>query len=583
MAASRASERNAREFYETKQRAVNFYRENRIPEQLEEILNSMFYDSPADVYGYLAEYFETLAKPPSIHKVTAREVLDAKGQPTVQADITCIIKGLEKPFSRATASSMNHLPDNIPVEKKEVDEKERQQFTNAAVDTVNGPIREALAGLDPTQQSEVDDAIIKLLEKLKEEADKKEEEERLKRIEEELNQEPKEPAKEEKVVSPKGKKKAGSARSGIVLIEEPREPMYPGCSAACAVSQAVAMAGAAVKKVELYEHVSHLAGNVNIEEYMMPIPMMSVLSSGKPAPGKQNLIKELLLLPKPGCPLVESMKKLTSVYQQIGKLLFAKSGVAANYVNDLGTYTPQYDRQEQLLDLVQEAVQALELVPGEDIFMALNCAAHEIYEPEKNKYEVTAGLMKTPDDMVEFYADLISRYPAVVALIDPFRKQDCEPWSKLCERLSEKCYIIGEHVFPRVERFVREGFGELASSGVSLRMRQLTTVTDIIQASSLIKEEGSITMVASVPGDTSETFLADLAVGVRATFVKFGAPARGERTSKYNRLLQISESLKEQGQIMVLEEFAFPVKRPPTPPAEEGADGTSADQTGGAA
>nr|XP_054766572.1 enolase 4-like [Lytechinus pictus] len=570
MAASRASERSAREFYEMKQRAVNFYKENQVPEKIEEVLNNMFHENPADVYGYLSEYFESKAKPPVIHKVNGREVYDSKGQPTVQADISCIIKGLEKHFSTATASSHNHYPDNVALEKREADEKERLQNTRAAISLINGQLTEALCGVDPTDQKEADDIVITLIDKLKAEADQKEEEERLKRIEEELNQEPKEPAKEEKTVSPKGKKKAGSARSGIVAMEEPKEPLYPACSAACAISQAVAKAGAAVKKVQLYEHICNIAGNVDMDVFTMPMPMVSVLSSGKPAPGKQNLIKELFILPKPGLSLEEGMKQVTAVYHQIGKLLFAKLGVPAYYVNDNGTFTPQYDRQEQFLDLVQEAVTALELTPGEDISIALNCAAHEIYEPEKNKYEVMTGMLKTSEDMIEFYADIINRYPAIVALIDPIRKQDSETWTKLCERVSERCYIIGEHVYPRVEKFVQEGFGELAASGASLRMRQMTTVTNIIEAATIIKEEASITAISSVPGDTSDTFLADLAVGIGATFVKFGAPARGERISKYNRLLQISETLKEQGQLRVHEEFSFPIKRPPTPSPSEG-------------
>lgn len=574
MAASRASERNAREFYEMKQKAANFYKENQVPEKIEEVLNNMFYENPADIYGYLSEYFESMAKPPTINKVTGRQVYDGKGQPTVQADISCIIKGQEKHFSTATASSYNHYPDNAPLDKKEADEKERRQFSEAAISLINGSLGEVLAGIDPTDQKQADDIVVKLIDKLKAESDQKEEEERLKRIEAELNEpKPEVAAPSTKAASPRGKKKAGSARSGVFLVEEPREPMYPGCSAACAVSQAVAIAGAAVRKVELYEHISSSAGNTDVDQYTLPMPMVSVLSSGKPAPGKQNLIKELLLLPKPGLSVAEGLQKVTCVYHQLSKMLFSKFGVPSFFVNDNGTFTPQYDRQEQFLDLVQEAVTALEMTPGEDIFIALNCAAHEIYEPEKNKYEVMTGLLKTAEDMIEFYADILNRYPAVIALIDPLRKQDSETWAKLCERLSENCFIIGEHVYPRVERFLEEGFGELAASGASLRMRQLTTVTDIIQAATLIKEEASITTISGVPGDTSDTFLADLAVGVGATFVKFGAPARGERVAKYNRLLQISEMLKEQGQLKVHEEFAFPIKRPPTPPPPSEGEG----------
>ncbi|XP_038070575.1 enolase 4-like isoform X1 [Patiria miniata] len=563
MCASRASERNAREFYDTKQRAVKFYKENGVPERLEEILNSMFYENPPDVYGRLSEHFESLSAPPVIHKVDAREVLDSRGQPTLQADVYCIVKGLEQHLSTVTMASTNLLMENAPIDRKEADEKERQQFVDAALGFIHGPITEAVSGISPANQGEIDENVWKILTRLQKEKEEAERKERERAAE--LEPPAPEPAKEEKIISPKGKKKLGSAKSTTVVVEEPKEPLLPGCNAACVVSQAVAVAAAKLAKIQTFEHIANLYSAEEQQEFELPLLMVNLLNSGKAYPGKQNLIKELLLIPKPGKTLRESLKQLTAVHHQVSKLLFPKLGVAGSYVNDLGGYCPQYDRPEQLLDLAQEAITALELTPGEDIFIGLNCAASEMFDSDKGKYEMAQGMLKLPDDMVEVYADLINRYPAIVALVDPFKKQDTEQWRKLCERFSEQCFIVGDRAYPRAECFCKQGLGELCSSAISLKLEQMTSVSGIVEASKLVKENDSAVVISSVIGESPDSFLADLAVGVGAKFVKFGALARGERISKYNRLLEIEDMLAAQDRIKMSEGFGFPVIKPPEP------------------
>ncbi|XP_022110999.1 enolase 4-like isoform X2 [Acanthaster planci] len=563
MCASRASERNAREFYDTKQKAVKFYKENGVPERLEEILNSMFYENPPDVYGRLSEHFESLSIPPVIHKVMAREVLDGRGQPTLQAELHCIVKGLEQHLSTVTMASTNLLMESAPVEKKEADEKERQEFVDAALQFIQGPITEAISGIGPANQGEIDENVWKILMKFQTEKEEEERKERERAAE--LEPPPPEPAKEEKTISPKGKKKLGSAKSSTVVMEEPKEPMLPGCNAACVVSQAVTLAAAKLSKIQPFEHIANLYSSQEQQEYELPLLMVNLLNSGKAYPGKQNLIKELLLIPKPGKTLRQSLKQLTAIHHQVGKLLFPKLGVPGLYVNDFGGYCPQYDRPEQLLDLAQEAITALDLTPGEDIFIGLNCAAHEMFDLDKGKYETAQGMLKLPDDMIEVYADLINRYPAIIALIDPLKKQDVEQWRKLCERFSEQCFIIVDKAYSRAETLLKQGFGELRSTAVSLKLQQMTSVSTITEAGKLIKENNAAVVISSVLGESPDSFLADLAVGVSSRFVKFGAINRGERICKYNRLLEIEDMLISQDRIKATVTFGFPVIKPPEP------------------
>ncbi|XP_033632663.1 enolase 4-like [Asterias rubens] len=570
MCASRASERNAREFYDTKQRAVKFYKENGIPERLEEILNSMFYENPPDVYGRLSEHFETLSMPPVIDKITAREVLDSKGQPTVQAEVHCIVKGLEKHVSTVTMASTNTLMENAPIEKKEVDEKERQDFVDAAIQFIQGPINDSVSGGCPANQRGVDESVCGLLEKFKKEKEENDRQEQ-ERAAELASPQP-EPVKEEKIISPKGKKKPGSAKSSMVVAEEPKEKLLPGCNAACAVSQAVAIAASKLRKIEPFQHVASLTSAQEQQEVELPLLMVNLLNSGKAYPGKQNLIKELLIIPKPGKTVKESLKQLTAIQLQVSKLVFPKQGVAGSYVNDLGGYCPQFDRPEQLLDLAQEAMTALELTPGEDVFIGINCAAQEFFDMDKGKYEMVQGMLKLADDMIEVYADLINRYPAIIALIDPFKKQDVVQWSKLCERFSEQCFIIGDQAYPRAERMTLEGLGGLRSTAVSLKLQQMTTISNIIDAAKCAQDNDSVVMLTSVLGESPDSFLADLAVGIGARFVKFGAINRGERIAKFNRLLEIEDILSSLDRIRTREEFGFPVIKPPEPeipPGEE--------------
>ncbi|VDI69117.1 enolase [Mytilus galloprovincialis] len=182
------------------------------------------------------------------------------------------------------------------------------------------------------------------------------------------------------------------------------------------------------------------------------------------------------------------------------------------------------------------------------------------------------GIAKVADDLVEFWSDLLTRYPSIIAIIDPMRKQEEEHWMRLCDRISDRCLVIGSQAYHRPGLLKDEELTEnFKSSGIAFKLEQLNTVSDILTCVKKMEEDDNQIIISSCQGETTDTFLADFAVGVNARFIKVGAPVRGERTVQINRLLQIEEQLETKDKLKPLEPNAFPhIAPPPLPEPEEG-------------
>ncbi|XP_061194453.1 enolase 4-like isoform X1 [Saccostrea echinata] len=592
--ASASSTAEARERYELKQRAVKYYDQNGVPKKMEEVLNSMFYDNPNDVYGHLANYFAEFAKTPLISQVSARHGFDSKGQTTIQADMYCTLRNNKKLAATVLNSSTNSsLPENTKPEEREEEDKSREASVEAAIALLNGDINNRLQGVDPALQSDVDNILTKLYEELK-----AEEEERLAKEAAELaasGGDRATPVKEEDTASTSGKKggkssaKKGKSAPVVVIPDEPKEKLLPGAGSLCVASRAACTAAATVRDVPLYQHIAALRFGEIPKDMRIPIPMVTIIQSGRSAPGKLNCVKEFMVVPKPGMPISESLRYCQKIYSYVTKNFVNKSGMAAQYGNDIGALCPSYDKPEQGLDILQDAITSLELTPGEDFFIALNLAGKEIfdYDPsipaksdfpgqgmhkEKGKYEVMGGQQKVPEDMVEFWAELLGRYPSVIAIIDPLRKQEKEHWMRLCERISDQCYVMGNHTYPRPAKLLEEELTEeFKTSGIILKMDQLNTVTDVLDCAKKMEDAENQIVLTTCYGETTDTFLADMAVGMNARFFKIGAPVRGERIALFNRLIQIESQLKLEGKLAYHGENVFPhIAPPPIPEPEEG-------------
>lgn len=571
-----ASTKEAREKYELKQKAVKYYDQNGVPKKMEEVLNSMFYDNPDDVYGHLANYFAEYAKTPLISQVSARHGFDSKGQTTVQTDMYCTVRNNKKLSAAVVSSSSNSLlPENTKPEDREEEEKSREAGVEAAIALLNGDINTRLQGVDPALQSDVDQILMKLYEELKAEEDERLAKEAAEQAA--MGGDGATPVKEEdaSVSGKKGGKssaKKGKSVAVVVVPDEPKEKLLPGAESVCVASRAACTAASAVREVPLYQHIATLRFGEIPKDMRVSIPMVTIIQSGRSAPGKLNCVKEFMVVPKPGMPIADSLKYCQKIYNYVAKTLVTKSGVAAQYGNDIGALCPSYDKPEQGLDILQDAITSLELTPGEDFFIALNLAGKEIFDYEKGKYEVMGGQPKVPEDLVEFWVELLGRYPSIIAIIDPMRKQEKEHWMRLCDRVSDKCYVIGNHTYPRPGLLLEEELTEeFKTSGTVLKLDQINTITDILECAKKMEDAENQIVLTTCHGETTDTFLADMAVGMNARFLKIGAPVRGERIALFNRLIQIENQLKLEGRLAFHGENVFPhIVPPPLPETEEG-------------
>lgn len=575
--------KEARELYDLKERAAKFYDENGVPQKMEEILNSMFYENPADVYGHLANYFQGYSKTPTITKVRARTAIDGKGQASIQTDIFCTVNNKEKLVSSTLSSSTTpSLLEIAKAEELEEEMKERENNVAAAIQLINTEVCTKLNGQDPSKQEELDTLVSEIIAKLKAAEEEKLalEAEQTEGTEETKDSDKKPTSSVSKSDKPKsGKGKGGKGGAPVVVVpDEPKENMICGSCCMSAASQAICVAGARTTDSPLFEYIGALCCGQTPKKFRMPLPMVTIFQSGRSAPGKSCCIKEYMLVPAPGKPLCETIPQIVAVYNDIVKSIVNKNGVAAKNVTDIGALMMPFDRPEQGLDLIQESMGRLGLTPGEDMYMALNLAGHEIFDYEKGKYEVITGQQKLAEDMVDFWAEFLGRYPAVIAVIDPLRKQEDKQWMALCEKISEKCYILGEKVWHRPGLLKDEEITEnFTSSGVVYKLEQMNTVSDVIKCAKKMEENANETVLSTNIGETSDDFIADMAVGINARFLKIGAPCRGERISKLNRLVSIEVALKDSDRLLPHGEFKFPTITVPPPPEGEEVEGEDAE------
>ncbi|NXA10164.1 ENO4 Enolase, partial [Sapayoa aenigma] len=560
--------------------AAEYYRGQRVPERMEEALNALFPLRPGDLYGELANYFSRYSKAPVIRKLVGRKVLDGVGQPTLEVEIYCTVKNCEKRICSTVMSSHSQIPENALPETIEADEKERNASVNTAVEWVNQSLNTMLRGLKPTDQYEIDKMLGEYF------TNKVEEKERIQKQEEEAAaaaEAEATPAPTPRTPSPAPPVKKKGAKPGKKLsvaqkpipAAEPAEPVLCGSLAIGGTSLAIAKAGATISHVPLYLHVALLKRDQESpEEMTLPLPMVTLLNCEKISPTKLKLVKEVMLIPPVQLSCKQGIERILDIQKEMTRLLEfpgkmpapqpgdSKKGKAQHSgkkgppqflkrISHLGCLTTGYDDLEQLLLLMQTACDNIGLQLGTDIYLAINCAAHELMDYGKGKYEILTGTFKSPDEMVAMYVELIDKFPFIIALIDPLRKEDRQQWSNICRALGSKCYLIAEDAATHISRLKSgQNINTPMCSGVVLKYINQTKVSDLIELTGILDGQRHITILGSPDGESSDDSLVDLgscfsfqAVGLGARFIKLGGLSRGERVTKYNRLLAIEEEL----------------------------------------
>uniref|UniRef100_A0A663MW54 phosphopyruvate hydratase n=1 Tax=Athene cunicularia TaxID=194338 RepID=A0A663MW54_ATHCN len=494
-----------------------------------------------EVYSENTFCFSLLAahtKSPVICKLVGRKVLDGVGQPTLEVEIYCTVKNYEKRICSTVMSSHSHIPENALPETTEADEKERNDSVNSAVEWVNESLNMMLRGLKPTDQCKVDKILgeyfTKKVEERKE-VQKQEEEEAMLAL----------TSCTPSATSLHGKKKSAKPGKKVAVAEraipcaEPAESVLQGSVAIGGTSLAVAKAGATISHIPLYLHIALL------KQMTLPLPMVTLLNCEKISPAKLRLVKEVMLIPPVQLSLKQGIERVLDIQKEMMRLLQPPGEPRAlKRISHLGCLITGCDNLEQLLLLMQTVCNNIGLELGTDMHLAINCAAHELMDYVKGKYEILTGTFKSPDEMVDMYVELINKFPFIMALIDPLRKEDRQQWSNICCALGSKCYLIAEDAATYISKLkIDQNINVPMCSGVVLKYINQTKVSDLIELTGLLDGQRHITILGSPDGESSDDSLVDLAVGLGARFIKLGGLSRGERVTKYNRLLAIEEEL----------------------------------------
>lgn len=307
-----------------------------------------------------------------------------------------------------------------------------------------------------------------------------------------------------------------------------------GANAILGVSIAVAKAAAESTGLSLYEYV----GGTNAKT--LPVPMMNIMNGGAHADNNVD-IQEFMILPIGAESFKEALRWGAEIYHTLKSVL--KSKGLATGVGDEGGFAPNLPTNEDALKVIMEAIEKAGYKPGEQIKLALDVAANELYDEKTGKYTLSSdGKEYTSAEMVDYYAGLVEKYP-IISIEDGLSEEDWSGWKLMVEKLGGKIQIVGDDLFvTNTERLAR-GIKEKSANSILIKLNQIGTITETLDAIEMAKRAGFTTISSHRSGETADSTISDMAVAVNAGQIKTGAPARTDRVEKYNQLLRIEEQL----------------------------------------
>ncbi|RWW46443.1 hypothetical protein BHE74_00047629 [Ensete ventricosum] len=316
-----------------------------------------------------------------------------------------------------------------------------------------------------------------------------------------------------------------------------------GANAILAVSLALCKAGASVKKIPLYQHIANLAGNKNL---VLPVPAFNVINGGSHA-GNKLAMQEFMILPVGASTFKEAMKMGVEVYHNLKAVIKKKYGQDATNVGDEGGFAPNIQENKEGLELLKTAI-AKAGYTGK-VVIGMDVAASEFYSEKDKTYDLNFkeenndGSQKiSGDSLKNVYKSFVSEYP-IVSIEDPFDQDDWTHYAKMTEEIGDKVQIVGDDLLVTNPTRVAKAIKEKACNALLLKVNQIGSVTESIEAVKMSKHAGWGVMASHRSGETEDTFIADLSVGLATGQIKTGAPCRSERLAKYNQLLRIEEEL----------------------------------------
>lgn len=410
---------------------------------------------------------------PYITDVYAREVLDSRGNPTIEVEITTESGG----FGSALVPSGASTGEYEAVELRDGDEKRYLgKGVLKAVSNVNEIIAKELIGINVTRQNVIDSLLIEL---------------------------------------------DGTENKGNL-----------GANAILGVSMAAAHAASSYLDIPLYNYLGGFNANT------LPVPMMNILNGGEHADNNVD-IQEFMIMPVSASTFKEALQAGTEIFHALKKVLSDKGLNTA--VGDEGGFAPNLSSNEEALQTIMEAIEAAGYKPGEEVKLAMDVAASEMYAD--GKYHLKGeGVVRTAEEMVDWYEEMTSKYP-IVSIEDGLDENDWEGFKVLTERIGDRVQLVGDDLFVTNTEKLAEGIEKGIANSILIKVNQIGTLTETFEAIEMAKRAGYTAVISHRSGETEDATIADIAVATNAGQIKTGAPSRTDRVAKYNQLLRIEDEL----------------------------------------
>lgn len=413
-----------------------------------------------------------------ILKVHGLQVFDSRGIPTVSCKIT-----LENGLSAISmAPSGASTGSKEALELRDSEERYSGKGVFKAIDNINNVLGPLIVGKDPCHQNEIDNILISC--------------------------------------------------DGTV------DKSKMGANAILAVSLAVAMVASKLKQKPLYEHFAEIYKDIsgNVPKKTIPMPMFNILNGGEHADNNVD-IQEFMIIPSKAKNFSQVMQWSSEIYQSLKSILISKKYSSA--VGDEGGFAPSLNSNEEALQLIIEAIKKSNLSPGIDVNLALDCASSEFYNG--NEY-VLDGENKifSSQEFANYLEDLVSRYP-IISIEDGMDENDIEGWRILSELIGDRCQLVGDDLFVTNKKILEGGIEKGIANSILIKFNQVGTLSETIETIMCANKNNYKTVISHRSGETEDTTISDLAVGLGSGQIKTGAPCRSDRVAKYNRLLWIEE------------------------------------------
>lgn len=411
----------------------------------------------------------------TINAIIAREILDSRGNPTVECDVY-LDNGI---MGRAAVPSGASTGIREALELRDKDERYLGKGVMTAVENIHAKIQPALIGFDVAQQASIDNQMI-----------------------------------EEDGTENKSKL---------------------GANAILGVSMACARAAAADCNLPLYRYLGGMGA------VQMPVPMMNVINGGAHANNNLDL-QEFMIIPLGAPSFHEAVRYGAETFHALKKIINGRGMSTA--VGDEGGFAPNIDSHEEAIELIIEAIKAAGYMPGKDIAIGLDCAASEFYEDGKY-VQKGQGKTYTAEEWIEVLKGWCDKYP-IISIEDGMAEVDWEGWKKLTDALGRRVQLVGDDLFVTNPGILAEGIRKGVANSILIKVNQIGTLTETLAAIEMAKRAGYSVVVSHRSGETEDSFIADLAVGMNAGQIKTGSMSRSDRIAKYNQLLRIEEELDDQ-------------------------------------